>query len=200
VGSIHESVIAEWRTGLQQPIERAVAEIEQIVQRTMPAFRAEVAAKARAKAQSILQPQEKRITDLKSRIADVERQALPPRAKRTAEDLLARVDELEIQRRLAGKDSLEVHVMYLEAIERDDAPFVRAVEEPPAAAFALLTSEQLAQGRELKLARSPHADELARLRDDLSLYEGLLAAARRDIETAGGALAVPATANVARRV
>jgi hypothetical protein len=80
----------------------------------------------------------------------------PPATERTQEVLML---EREIRDRLAGKDALEVNVLYVNAIASGDWTTVTAIERAPAA-FALITPDQREVGDMMKLRSSPLAAQV----------------------------------------
>jgi hypothetical protein len=184
---VHQSVVEEWRARVQQPVERAVTDIERIAE--SPDYtdvgRGKAVEAARVRARQVLQPQRERVAKIRARLLDVERQALPPRPKRTAEDLPELLVEREIRDQLRGKDVLQIWNLCLDAVARNDQQFLIAVEAAPRA-FALLTPDYREQLHQLQIDHSPVAETLKALRDDLQLHQGVLEAAEQDIKTAGG--------------
>jgi hypothetical protein len=192
VGIVHDNVIEDWRAGLQRNVERKKAEIARLAFSNdyTPLGRDKAVRAARERAREVLKPQEEIVERYRARIADIETRAIPPRQKRTANDLPDLLIEQEIRQRVKGQDALQLLPMYLSAIERGDDQFCRALEEAPAA-FPLLTAEMLEQGRGVKLAKCPDAELLAQLREELDIHTAVLQAAARDLATAGDAVVPP---------
>lgn len=100
-----------------------------------------------------------------------------PASERTTETLLA---EREIRDRLTGRDPLEVNALYVAAIASGDWTTVNAIENAPRS-FPLLPEAMLEQGRALRLATSPLADQLAGEEAAYRRYAGVLASARTQL-------------------
>ena len=136
----------------------------------------------RQRALTLLEPFRARLTRHDAKVQELITAALS-RAPRTAADLPALLAEREIRDLLRGKDPTEVAPLYFKALEQGDHAFIRAVEDAPAA-FPLLNNDMRAMGRELQIATSAQASEIAVLRQDRDLIASLVGAALHDIDTA----------------
>jgi hypothetical protein len=181
---VHPNVMTEVLVPLKREVEGAVAHLRSIARsREYTAEgRSKRLAQVRGEALARLEPQRERVAKTRARLMDVETRALAA-AKTT--DLAGLLLEREIRDRLQGRDPLEIQVQYLDAIERGDEAFVRAVENAPQA-FPLLSEAARATGRDAKLRTAPETvrTELAALRDDLQLHQDVLEAAEYDLRTA----------------
>ena len=114
-----------------------------------------------------------------ARAAELRAKAIePPTAERNVETLML---EREIRDRLAGKDPLEVNVLYLSAIERQDWTTVSAIERAPAA-FPLITREQRETGDAMKLTRSPLAGQVAEAEAEAYVYQSVAASVHAELD------------------
>lgn len=166
-----------------------IARIEQSPDLT-PMGRAKKAAARRAEASKALNPLRATIQRTQSRLNDTERAALPPWPLPQDPATIAR--DPEIRDRLMGKESLEVWQLAIDAVERGDDDFLRAVEQAPRA-FPLLAPDHAAYVRQMRLERSPVASELAILRHELEIHEAMLQAALHDLQITDGPVDTTAT-------
>lgn len=107
------------------------------------------------------------------------------RAKATAtptgtRDLDTILTEREIRDRLAGKDPLEVNVIYLTSIERGDHVTTRAIENSPPT-FPLITPEQRAVGDARKLLKSELVDAVLEADASASAYRTIVGAVHAEL-------------------
>jgi hypothetical protein len=136
----------------------------------------------------LLDPVRQRIARIEHRLADVEREALPPHAP--TQDLGTLLLQREIRDRLTGRDSLEVLQHAVSAVERGDDELLHAIEGAPRS-FPLLAPEHAATLRQMRLEHSAVAPLLAQLNDELKIHTALLQAAEFDLN--GDAAASVAT-------
>jgi len=115
-------------------------------------------------------PFRQKIAQLDARLSEI-RGVVRGGKERTTDDLL---QEQEIRAQIRAKyppvnvggqmvaDHTAIGMAYIEAIKRGDEGFVRAVESSPQA-FPLVSAETLAEGLELRVAKSPYGDEAERI-------------------------------------
>ena len=128
----------------------------------------EATKRALASATAALEPHEAKVRELESSLDATRRKALErPASERTPERLML---EREIRDRLVEQriDPLLVAGRYLTAVRNGDDVLVSAIENAPAA-FALIDDATRRQGEDARIARSPHAGEVARLEGDHAL-------------------------------
>lgn len=140
----------------------------------------EATKRALTKARSALESHEKGVERLAATVAATRTKALERPASESTAAILAL--EREIRDRLMEKklDPLMVFPQYLNAIERGDDTFVRAVENAPQA-FALITPEQRQKGEEARLAKSPMADKLAAEENEHALFRQVVATTKTEL-------------------
>lgn len=172
---VHEDVVRKWRAH-QQRVEQAVVEIAEL--KTSRDFtdagRVKVIAAARAKALADLQPLRDRVETVRRLVAEAEAATLAWRQTPNRDRLQY------IQRRLEGKDNLQVFEKYCAAAASGDEEFCRAVEEAPAS-FPLLSGEHLTQARAERAKHSPAAESVKELHAELQMHAAMLSAAEEDL-------------------
>lgn len=144
-----------------------------------PLGRREAVKKIVAQALEAMKPLDAKVAAIAASAAAKRTKAIqPPTAERTQEVLML---EREIRDRLAGKDPLEVNVMYLNAIASGDWTTVNAIERAPSA-FALITTEQREAGDMMKLRSSAMANEVIEA-DNLSyIYQSVSSVAHTELD------------------
>lgn len=125
-----------------------------------------------------MQPHDAEVTARQQRRAEI-------RAKATAtpmgtRDLDTVLMEREIRDRLASRDPLEVNVVYLSALEKEDWLTVRAIENSPPT-FPLLNAQQREVGNARKLLKSALVDDVMEADAGYSAYRTIAQAVHSEL-------------------
>lgn len=123
-------------------------------------------------------PLDAKVAKVVAAAAEVRAKAMqPPAMERTQEVLML---EREIRDRLAGKDALEVNVLYVNAVASEDWITVNAIERAPSA-FALITRDQREIGDMMKLRTSPLAAQVIEADKLAFIYQSVSATVHAEL-------------------